>query len=688
MNPYEGSASLAPEAREKVLQTFRHTLQLVRDGRNEEALLGCDFILKMDARFAPAHRLLASLRGVPAGQRIDAAPFAFYLEAPPVEAAPPVASGPFDVESTSTASRAAIRPPSGGGLDDLVFDDFAPHTPAPAPTAPASPAATAATAAAKAAETSFAGLTDAPGVAPPGVSAGFAMGSGIAPPAAAPPAPAFQDLDMSVSTGPESASPSTAPHRPSPATPPPGRGAPAPGPPSSASLDPRITQFLKQGDDAMARGSPQEAIDLWSRVFLIDLSNEEASRRIDQAREMLADSARKVDVLLAEGTQLYDAGNLSAARAKFLDVLSTSEHDATARSYLNQIDAALSAPGARDGAGEDSAFLRTEIEAPAAPSYADDNEALDPGRTLAVVVPDDAAPPSEKKVASSSPKRRAPIRLDLRVLLPVALLVLVAVAGGAWWLLRGKWPAARPAPAPAAAEPKAGTAAAPAAGPAAARPKPASEDPFARAQALFSQGKVDMAIQLLLAVPENDPRRNEALAKIDQYRNAGAPPPAPAAPSMATIEQLRTQGLAAMKTSRYIDAFKALDPVVKAHPEDTEAAQALVRARAAVDGLRAAAKSYSEGDYESAIKLLWELRRSDPKNQDVEEYLLNSYVNSGIQALQSGNNARATEALQDAVKIRPSDREAQRLLKFSRKYPKGATDLMARIYIRHLSLRP
>ena len=681
MIPYEGSASLAPDAREKVLQTFRHTLQLVRDGRNEEALLGCDFILKMDARFAPAHRLLASLRGVPAGQKIDVAPFAFYLEAPPVETAPPVAGDPFDVESTATASRSAMRPPRGGGLDDLVFDDFAPHTPAAAPSAHGAPAATAA-------EISFAGVADAPGVLPPGASAGVATGSGIAPPAAAPPVPAFEDLDISLSTTQGSSNLSTALPRQAPATPPPGRPAPVPGPPSSTSLDPRIMQFLKQGDDAMARGNPQEAIDLWSRVFLIDLSNEEASRRIDQAREMLADSARKVDVLLAEGTQLYDAGNLSAARAKFLDVLALSEHDATARSYLKQIDAALAAPAAHDGAGGDSEFLRTEIEAPVTPSYADDNESLDPSRTLAVVVPDDAEPPSEVRVAPSPSKRRAPVRLDLRVLLPVALVVLVVIAGGAWWLFGRKSPTTRPAQAPAAAEPKSGTAVAPAPGPAAARPKPAGEDPIARAQALFFQGKVDAAIQILLAVPDNDPRRNEALAKIDQYRNAGVPPPAPTAPSSANLEQLRAQGLAAMKASRYIDAFKALDPVVKAYPNDTEAVQALLRAREAVDGLRAGVKSYSEGDYESAIKLLWELRRADQKNQDVEEYLLNSYVNSGIQALQSGNNARATEALQDAVKIRPSDREAQRLLRFSRKYPKGATDLMSRIYIRHLSLRP
>ncbi|HQR45829.1 MAG TPA: tetratricopeptide repeat protein, partial [Thermoanaerobaculia bacterium] len=237
----------------------------------------------------------------------------------------------------------------------------------------------------------------------------------------------------------------------------------------------------------------------------------------------------------------------------------------------------------------------------------------------------------------------------------------------------------------AAAEPKP-AASAPA--PAPAKPKAPAEDPFAKAQALFAQGKVDAAIQVLLAVPDADPRHNEALTKIDQYRNAGSPTPVPTAPNVAALEELRAQGFAALKASKYIEAFKALDPVVKARPDDTEAQQGLRKAREAVDGLRSAVKSYSEGDYDSAIKLLWELRRADPKNQDVEDYLANAYVNSGIQALQSGNNVRAVEAFQDAVKLHPSDAEAQRLLKFARKYPKGATDLMARIFVRHLSPRP
>jgi tetratricopeptide (TPR) repeat protein len=671
MDPYEGSPSLSGEAREKVLQTFRHTLHLVRDGRNEEALLGCDFILKMDARFVPAHRLLASLRGVPAGQRIDMASFASYFEAPrpgapapaPVpETAPPPAPGPLDAAPAPKAPSAPAAPSTG--LDDLVFDDFAPAARA-APTAPtaASPAAMAA----PFPETSFADLSDLSSGVPPPAAPAFSQ-------TAAPgPGPVFEDLDMSATARPAGAAGAPAA--------PPSAPAAAPGPRpaeiSSPALDPRIAQFLKQGDDAIARGNPQEAIDLWSRVFLIDLSNEEASRRIDAARETLAETARKVDVLLAEGVQRYEAGDLAGARARFVDVLTRSEHDTTARSYLNQIDAALVGPSAAGAPQGDSEFLRTEIEAPRMPSFAEEGEGPDPSRTVAVVVADESAPVEMAPPRSATPRRKSAV--DLRLLIPVGALLLAVVAALSWWLFRSsrktgpvagvKGPAAAPSGA-------------------AAGPKAAQDDPIAKAQALFDQGKVDAAIQALLAIPDNDPRRNEALTKIDQFRNAGVPTPAPPAPSAATLDDLRVQGFAAMKASKYIDAVKALDAVAKARPDDAETAQALRRARENVNSLRSAVKSYAEADYESAIKLLWELRTADPKNQDVEDYLLNSYVNSGIQSLQSGNTARAIEALHEAVKLRPTDTEAQRLLKFARKYPKGANDLMGRIFVRHLSLRP
>src|SRR5207237_10315961 len=96
-SPYPGSPSLSNEAREKVRQTFRHTIQLAKNGRNEEALLGCDFILKMDARFQPARRLLETLRGVATGTIVDLSPFAEFLgesatRIPVADAAAPASS--------------------------------------------------------------------------------------------------------------------------------------------------------------------------------------------------------------------------------------------------------------------------------------------------------------------------------------------------------------------------------------------------------------------------------------------------------------------------------------------------------------------------------------------------------------------------------------------------------------------
>jgi tetratricopeptide (TPR) repeat protein len=659
MNSYAGSPALAPEAREKVLETFRHTLALAQEGKNEEALLGCDFLLKMDARFAPARSLLELLRGIAPGTPVDVEQFSDYLG---VENAGEALSEPSqDLPDAFHDSSAGSPPPavSASGLDDFVFAD-------------------------EASGASGHGLPEAPRPeaalksAPPSLPAGDPFGGG-----------GLDDLRMSLPAG----GPGTLGEIPAPADVPPlassAAGAPPPmpapafaaasaRPAASIQVDARITQFLKQGDEAMSRGNAQEAIDLWSRVFLIDLSNEEASRRIDAAREAQADSARKIDILLSDGVAQYERGDLVGARNKFLDVLAVSEHDATARGYLSQIEAAI-VPGEGghgplpSGAG-DSDFMKNEIEAPAPPSFAEDSGLR--SRSAGDLADADL----ELGAADSrNADRRAGGggRIDVRVLLAGAFVILAAVAGGTYFFLRGK-----PAPQPThegAAPVKPG-------GPGG--PSASTPDAFQKAQALFDAGKLDEAIGVLAKLPESDPRHNEALVRIEKMKSSAAPTPGPAAPSSAQLDEMRAAGFAAMATSRYIDALKNLDPVVKARPEDAEAATATQRAHERVEALRSASRSYDEKDYDSAIKLLWELRKGDAKNQDVEEYLVNAYFNSAVQSFQSGNIPRATTAVKEATDVRPGDAEAQRLLRFARKYPHGATDLLSRIFIKHLTLRP
>ena len=678
--PYPGSPSLSAEAREKVLHTFRHTLEMARAGRNEDALLGCDFILKMDARFAPARKLLASLRGVAAGTVVDLSEFDAFGGPAPAAPRPAAPAPPAPAPAGPEASWAAPAPAPagdpfgmpGGGLDDLRFDDLGanpfaapPPAPAPPPAAPATPAS------GLQAEAGFGG-------AAPDPFAPAAPGFGEAPPQddpfAAPMPSAFgapppPPLDPFAPAGP-AADLFAAPADPFAAAPP----APAPAPAApAAGVDPRIAQFLRQGDEAAARGQVQEAIDLWSRVFLIDLSNEEASRRIDAAREKQNEAARQLDMLLSDGVQLYESGDLQAARGVFLKVLTLSESDATARNYLNQIDGALAGAPAAGGPGpaapaDVEPYLRDELESPVRPSFAEDLLPLEEHGGEESAFEEPPAGMRRPAPAEAAPARGG--RIDVRVLLGIGAVVLVGVGLLAFLLFRPK-----PVEAPPAS-------AAPAA-------RPAAANPLEKAQALFRQGKVDEALGILTAIPADDPRHDQALVLIDQFKSSAEPTPVAApAVSEAQVDEARLAGLAALSSGRYIDAVKSLDLVVKARPEDAEAQQALSKARESVAALGSAIRSYNEQDYESATRLLWALRKQDPKNRDVEDYLFKSYFNEGVLNLQSGGTKKAAESFKEAVGIRPQDAEAQRHLKFARQYAGGTNDLLSRIYVRHVTPRP
>jgi hypothetical protein len=54
---YPGNPSVAPDVRQRIVDTFVHTLGVAATGALEEARLGCDFVLRLDPLFAPAQAL-------------------------------------------------------------------------------------------------------------------------------------------------------------------------------------------------------------------------------------------------------------------------------------------------------------------------------------------------------------------------------------------------------------------------------------------------------------------------------------------------------------------------------------------------------------------------------------------------------------------------------------------------------
>ena len=54
---YVGNTALSPQIQERIQNTFTQTIGLAEEGNRQEALLGCDFILRLDPLFEPARRL-------------------------------------------------------------------------------------------------------------------------------------------------------------------------------------------------------------------------------------------------------------------------------------------------------------------------------------------------------------------------------------------------------------------------------------------------------------------------------------------------------------------------------------------------------------------------------------------------------------------------------------------------------
>src|SRR5262245_53102614 len=68
---YPGDSSLSQDIRSRILSTFDQTLSLAEQGNRQEALLGCDFVLRMDPHFTPARRLQERLDAGNGSIRVD-----------------------------------------------------------------------------------------------------------------------------------------------------------------------------------------------------------------------------------------------------------------------------------------------------------------------------------------------------------------------------------------------------------------------------------------------------------------------------------------------------------------------------------------------------------------------------------------------------------------------------------------
>ena len=714
---YPGNASLSSAVKERVVSTFQQTLTLYHQRRTDEVVAGCTLILQMDPTFEPARKLMEktrnpaapidvdSLMPVPQGggtpsmqqareamaardfervqqltsailsedllndearvlgdearEKLEASPFVnqFTRRADQSIASGNIAAAKMDLEKARTldpthpdvvrigralAARDAAPAPAATPPPSFVVDQ---------PTAPATGRSTAqatdfgfAFEEEKTEDVPFAdfsfdtgsssgGAFDAGAVAQD--SSGFGGFSFDTPaPEASRPLGGGDEFDFAT------ASVAT-----------------------SSDDQSKIRQYLADGDRAFDGGDYQQAIDLWSRIFLIDVTNDEASDRIERAKAKRRELEQKIEPLLTSGIAAFERGDTAKAHKDLTEVLRLDPQHSTAQDYLNRLNEppAAARPSyiapSLDDDGLDLGMLDEEplpsgFEAPLVPPPPG---ATSPAPGTARTTGKSAAIPKPKPAASA---RKLPIAAIAGILGVVILL-------GAGWFV---WQRMQGQP-----EAEAG----------------AGEATIARAQTLAGAGKFDQAIALLQDIQPSDPAHDRALVLIADLRKkkSSAAAMVDGIPADQYFQQKIDEGRTAFEAQDYVVAKAAFDQATRARPLPPDLKAMYDAAAQQVGKLDSAKALFAERKFADAIANLQPLLEQEPDNLAIRKLLSDAHFNTGVVALQEERTADAIRELDEVLKVNPNDEIAKRSRDLAARYDGQPKDLLYKIYVKYLPLR-
>jgi tetratricopeptide (TPR) repeat protein len=493
---------------------------------------------------------------------------------------------------------------------------------------------------------SFGGFSfDAPApVAPPPPVSGFSFDAPATPPAPPPPASSsspFGSGGFSFDT---------------PAAPASGGFDFAAAPSATSGHDQRkIQQYLADGDHAANAGDYQQAIDLWSRIFLIDVTNDEASQRIEHAKAKRREIDSKVETIIAAGEQALNARDNETARAKFDEALRLDPGNSTAQDFLDRITKPVS-----DG-------VAAKFEAPFVPPPPQrgdifDDDAATSGSYDSLRPPD--AGPAKKVVKPKAPAAPTPAKRGSRtgVLLTIAAVVIVAAAA---WLLWSKY-MTKPAYDPTT-----------------------TQAIFRQADALAKRNRYDPAIAMLREVKPADPQHDKALEMIAdlQHKKAQAAETVNGRPAAVVYDESVAAGRAAFEGHDYDAAKNAFDTAARIKPLPADVSTMYATASQQVAKLDGAKTMFKEQKYQDAIASLDPMLQADPQNQSIRRMITGAHFNLGATALQEERLPDAMREFDEVLKNDPNDELAKRSRTLAERYSGQPKDLLYKIYVKYLPLR-
>ncbi len=607
---YIGDPSLTPDLQERVLSTFDQTAKLAAEGRRQEALLGCDFILRLDPLFTPAKRLQERL-DMSDDPIPDAADLLSDSAQPPAEVLKTVRLSTEELQRMMGESDQE----DSGEIDRRPLAEADALKLAASSTEGAGGLAEATSFLAGARRALDSGQVEA-------ASRLLDMAGSLDPHS-----PELLDLRAELDTM-------------------------VAEPAERAAGGDRIAQLLAEGQRAFDAERYQDAIDCWSRIYLIEIDHEEAARRIQLARDLREEQDRQVEETFHHGVAAAESGDRDQAAVAFRRVLALRPNHLAASEQLERLAAgggdraaaavAAGAAGAAKGEAHAAALEPKEVAADAPPRHAD---------------------PTYRMSARAKRKPVNPFFL-------IGAVVLVLVAGAAW-LLMENWSRLFPNAKEEAAAPV---------------------SRLVEITALHDSGDLEGAIGALEQIGADSPDYLQARRLLVRWREelasraTGTTEPL-TGDDATKHSSLVSEARLAYDDHNYLEAARLFTRASAVAPLPAAEAALFEDSKRQLEPIAQQIDLYAQRQWELALPALWRRYEQSPTDKDVHQLLVNSYFNLAVRELRRPDLAKATEYVSEAAKIENDDAELGRLHQFVTTYSTLPRDLLFEIYVQNLEFR-
>lgn len=401
----------------------------------------------------------------------------------------------------------------------------------------------------------------------------------------------------------------------------------------------KVAALLAEGQEAFDRGDYAQAVDVWTRIYLIDPHNQEAERRIEQARRRREELDRLAEMKYAEALEAFEGGRLEEAKELLQEVLSLQPQHVDANDLLARLETPSAPPP-----------LRAELPAVEEDLFRDDfvPQEIVSGESAAVseVPLEERAVPRPARPAVKA--RRLALPLPVMAGVGVAVLVLVVlglVLGGRVF-----------------------------------QSGPSVEDTLQEAERLAQQGQLQDAIKLLQTLNLEGSEANQVQQRILEYQKklkVQAPPPPTV--DLGPAKQALGEG-------RYIKAALMLRAAAKKAPHDEGVRQLLGQVASYDPGLPALADAWEKGSWEVASRALGTMVEAHPQDGELRQAWQVARYNWSLELLRGFQVADAAKVLGELAK-ETNDPEVGRLYELARAYLSRSVDPRYKIFVNSLSFR-